>query len=179
MAPDKPSAGLEGVVAATTQLSEVDGERGELNDCWLPRRRAGRARHIRSRPCGCSGTERNPRRRNSRTSARSWRPTANCRMQRPASCARPAVAGLDSMDALRIATGAHLARLSRRDPSCRHDADNGGGVLAVAARRGAAGAASSSRTRGKLSLHAHRRPCRTRSASARSRPISTRSLTTA
>src|SRR5512145_483639 len=36
MAPDKPSAGLEGVVAATTSLSEVDGERGQLTIAGFP-----------------------------------------------------------------------------------------------------------------------------------------------
>ena len=106
-------------------LSEVDGERGELTIAGFPRRRAGRARHVRSGRVAAlarnathgAGTRALPRGAGGQPRA------ADCGHQR--SCARAAGAGLDSMDALRIATGTIVARLSRRDPGCRVPDDRG------------------------------------------------------
>ena len=105
MAPDKPSAGLEGVVAATTQLSDVDGERGELTIAGFPvGELAANATFEAAVWLLWHGTQPTvPELENFRAELAANRELPNA----AASLLRAsAVAGLDSMDALRMATGA-------------------------------------------------------------------------
>ena len=105
MAPSKPSAGLEGVVAATTQLSEVDGERGELTIAGFPvGELAAHATFEEVVWLLWHGTQPTaPELENFRAELAANRelPNAAISLLRAS-----AAAGLDSMDALRIATGA-------------------------------------------------------------------------
>ena len=105
MAHDKPSGGLEGVVAATTQLSEVDGERGELTIAGFP---VGElAAHATFEAAvwllwhGARPTAPELEHFRAELAANRDLPDAATSLLRAS-----AVAGLDAMDALRIATGA-------------------------------------------------------------------------
>jgi citrate synthase len=105
VAPYKPSAGLEGVVAATTQLSEVDGERGELTIAGF---RVGELAANATFEAavwllwhGTQPTAPELETFRAELAANRDLPNAATSLLRAS-----AAAGLDSMDALRIATGA-------------------------------------------------------------------------
>ena len=108
--------GLEGIIAAETSLSMVDGTRGRAGHRRLPGRRAGHERDVRGdgvsalvrRAAGCrgaGGVSRRPRR------------AARVAAGRATSCCAPRrTERIDSMDALRMAAGTiSLARIAKTD----------------------------------------------------------------
>ena len=130
---DKVSSGLEGVVAATTRLSEVDGERGELTIAGFP---VGElAAHATFEETtwllwhGELPTAPRARERSARRSPPRARCPGSHRLLREWAARRPRADGRPAH------RGGHdLARVGRRAAASSPDADDRRRVLAVAAR---------------------------------------------
>ena len=150
------NSGLEGIVAATTRLSHVDGERGELVIAGYAGRRACRARHLRGDDVAAVARRAAVGARSSRRSAPSSRPRARSRRRRSLCCAN-----VRAPVSSRWTPCAPRPARSRSRPTSRQESWRCMPTIVAAywrlRRAGADRPAAGPRSRGELPLHAERR----------------------